>query len=137
MLKTSQFSGVYTLPEFEDFAENVPCVGLFLDSTQKEDYIVGKKLPRATDTESPVIYAAVCYSGSIGMLGCDDNHWDDSLVGLVVQVCGRFMANMGLIGNICVQEDNVALRGVMDLLPGWKTGGPVMRAWSCDGTLCP
>ncbi|MPC85119.1 hypothetical protein E2C01_079878 [Portunus trituberculatus] len=137
MLKTSQFSSVYTLAEFQDFSANVPCVGLFLDPSQKEDYTVDKKLPQADDADFPILYVAVCYSGAIGMLGCDENHWQDGLVGLLVQVCGRLMADMGLISNICVQDSNVTLRSVMDLLPGWETGSAVTRAWTCDGTLCP
>lgn len=133
----SQGSSVYTLQEFQEFATNVPCVGLFLDTNQTEEYVVHKALPHAKDTEVPIAYASVCYSGCIGMLGCEDKQWNDSLVGLVVQVCGRMMANMGLLANIYVQHSSADLKGVMDLLPGWKTGNEVLWAWSCDGSVCP
>lgn len=137
MLNAWRYNNTYSMPEFQKFMENVPCVGLFLEAKQVEDYEVNiKDLPKAGVSENPIAYATVFYFGAMGMLGCEEKHWSDGLMGLVIQVCGRMMADSGLISHLYVEGCDVKIKTVMDVLPGWETGPEYTWTWNCTGTKC-
>lgn len=121
-----------------DVAENIPCIGLFMDSKRDAEYEVdAKDLPQARDNEEPLAFIAVCRDGAVGLPCCKDKHWVDGLMALLVQTCGRMMVSEKLVPHMYVEMRFSNTRSLMDTLPGWKTQHKATRVWSCFGLHCP
>lgn len=126
------------MDNYQDIAENIPYIGLFIDSRRDTEYEVdAKDLPQARDDEEPLAFVAVCRDGAMSLPGCKDKQWVDGLMALLVQTCGRMMVSKKLVPHMYVEMGYSNTRSLMDTLPGWKTQHKVSQVWSCFGLHCP
>lgn len=140
MMEVWRHKSTFSMEKYREFAKNIPCIGLFIDSRRDGEYEVdARDLPQASDEEDPIALISVCYNGAMGMLWCKEKHWVDGLMAILVQTCGRMMASENLVSHIYVEArantDNIKI--LMNTLPGWKTEHKVTCVWSCSGSHCP